>query len=83
MTALARIANREPQIEPDGKPCPFCGAPADIQYWHGGKPTKRMISCSGQADTLMRGKRPITCHVSPSVTGETRTEALRRWNQRS
>lgn len=80
MTHAQRM-NQEPQIEPDALPCPFCGAPADIQFWHGGKPSKRLIGCSGQGDTLMRN-RPITCDVSPSVTGETRAEALRRWNMR-
>lgn len=83
MATHAERMNAEPVIEPDAKPCPFCGAPAMIEYWHGGKPTKRMVSCSGQGDTLLRGKRPITCHVSPSVTGETRTEALARWNSRA
>lgn len=82
MTAQATKLRYDPEIEASALPCPFCGAPAQIQYWHGGKPTKRMISCSGQGDTLMRGKRPIECHVSPSVTGETRAEALRRWNGR-
>lgn len=84
MTALAnRIEGHrtDPQIDPDALPCPFCGAPATIEYWHGGKPTRRMIKCSGQSDTLMR-RGPITCHVGPSVMGETRTEALRRWNGR-
>lgn len=82
MSAAAQRLNREPVIEPEALPCPFCGAPGEIQYWHGGRPTKRMISCSGQGDTLMRGGRPITCQVSPSVTGETRNQALRRWNTR-
>lgn len=72
----------EPKIEPAAKPCPFCGAPAKIQYWHGGGPAKRLISCSGQHDTLFRGTRPITCHVGPGVTGATRAQALRRWNMR-
>jgi len=80
--SLAKRLNQEPQIEPDAKPCPFCGAPATIQYWHGGKPSKRMISCGGQGDTLMR-HGPVTCHVHPGVTGETRAEALRRWNARA
>ncbi len=75
--------NCEPQIEPEGLPCPFCGAPAEIQFWHGGPPTKRRIGCSGQGDTLMRGGRSITCHASPSVTGNTRRQALLRWNART
>lgn len=81
-THLKRLM-RAPEIEPEAKPCPFCGAPATIEYWHGGSPTKRMISCSGQGDTLMRDRRPITCHVSPSVTGENRAQALQRWNERA
>jgi hypothetical protein len=81
MSAALKRLDQEPAIEPEAKPCPFCGAPAQIEYWHGGKPSKRLISCSGQADTLFRD-RPITCHVAPSVTGETRAEALRRWNDR-
>jgi len=85
MTTLAhRIKGHttEPQTDPDALPCPFCGAAATIQYWHGGAPTKRLIKCSGQADTLMRSG-PITCEASPSVTGSTRTIALRRWNTRA
>jgi hypothetical protein len=83
---MARAIQRlrfEPEIEPAALACPFCGAAAMIQYWHGGRPSKRMISCSGQGDTLMRGRRPITCHVAPCVTGENRAEALRRWNARA
>lgn len=82
--SLVRRLNQEPEIlsAADADPCPFCGAPAQIEFWHGGKPSKRMVSCSGQGNTLMRGKRPITCHVSPSVTGETKAQALDRWNMR-
>lgn len=81
MAMSAIKLNREPVVEPEALPCPFCGAPAQIEYWHGGGPNKRMISCSGQGDTLMRD-RPITCEVSPGVAGETRAIALRRWNTR-
>lgn len=51
--------------------CPFCGSEPTIQYWHGGGPDKKSISCENEA-----------CFVSPSVTGETRDQAVRRWNYR-
>lgn len=80
----AERMSREPELLPatDALPCPFCGAPAQIQFWHGGRPSKRLVGCSGVHDTLMRDRRPITCHVGPSVTGETKAEALARWNAR-
>ncbi|GAA5627493.1 hypothetical protein Brsp05_02784 [Brucella sp. NBRC 12953] len=53
------------------KPCPFCGAAAEMQPWHGGAPTKQLISCSDDQ-----------CDVGPSVTGETPEEAATRWNTR-
>lgn len=81
MGAAAKRLNQEPVIEPEALPCPFCGSPATIEYWHGGRPSKRMISCSDAADTPF-GRPDATCHVGPSVTGETRAEALRRWNGR-
>lgn len=71
MSATAKQQNQEPQIEPDALPCPFCGSMADIQFWHGGRPTKRLISCHDD------------CGVGPSVTGETRKEALANWNRRA
>lgn len=52
--------------------CPFCGSEPTIQYWHGGGRNKKLISCENEA-----------CQVSPSVTGETRDEAVRRWNYRA
>lgn len=42
-----------------------------IQPWHGGRPTKKLISCSNDH-----------CHAGPSVTGETQATAIRRWNSR-
>ena len=68
---LAERLNRSPQICTDALACPFCGSPAEEQFWHGGRPSKRLISCSS-----------VECHVSPSVTGETRSEAIERWNER-
>lgn len=61
-----------PVIRYDLKDCPFCGASPEIQYWHGGKPTKRMISCSG-----------TECEVCPGVTGDTECEAVARWERRA
>jgi len=52
-------------------PCPFCGEQPHVQRWHGGKPTKHMISCEN-----------IDCPVQPSVTGETLGKALAKWNTR-
>jgi hypothetical protein len=52
-------------------PCPFCGAPAESEPWHGGKKTKTMISCGNEK-----------CDVLPAVTGETPNEAALRWNRR-
>lgn len=71
----------EPTIEPDALPCPFCGAPATIEPWHGSKTTKRLISCSNRAGTL-GSPASADCEVGPTVTGETRNEALKRWNCR-
>ena len=53
------------------KGCPFCGSLAQIEFWHGGGPRKRMVSCSNEA-----------CHVSPEVSGSTRKAALAKWNHR-
>lgn len=53
-------------------PCPFCGSAPVIEPWHGGRPTKKMISCES-----------TSCHVNPGVTGETRKEAVVRWNGRA
>ncbi len=72
-TEIQRLG-MDPQIEPDALPCPFCGSPATIQYWHGGGAFKRLIVCSDPDDN--------PCEVVPSITGETRAEALRHWNRR-
>ena len=53
------------------KSCPFCGSGAQIEYWHGGKKTKRMVSCSNPY-----------CSVGPQVCGETPQKAIEKWNQR-
>lgn len=55
----------------EAKPCPWCGTQPTIQPWHGGRPTKRLIGC-GNDD----------CAAAPSVTGQTRREALDAWNTR-
>lgn len=51
--------------------CPWCGQQPTIQPWHGGKPTKKMVSCDNDY-----------CAVGPSVTGETRRQALSFWDSR-
>ena len=53
------------------KLCPFCGSPAQIEPWHGGPPTKVLISCSNEY-----------CKVGPSVCGDTEKEAVKIWNYR-
>jgi len=52
-------------------PCPFCGEAPEMEPWHGGKPTKQMVSCVNDA-----------CAVLPQVTGETPALAAEAWNQR-
>ena len=56
---------------PDMLVCPFCGDLPCIEHWHGGAPKKRLISCKNEA-----------CAVQPCVTGETKTQAVLRWNYR-
>lgn len=53
------------------KGCPFCGAVAEFEPWHGGATTKTMVRCSNE-----------NCRVGPDVTGETKAEAFKRWNAR-
>ena len=67
---LSLPAERDPNL----KPCPFCGSEAEIEFWHGGKPSKRMVSCADDTGT---------CEVAPQVTGETKREAIEKWNRRA
>lgn len=70
-TMTAAKLNRDPVMRHDLKGCPFCGASPQIQYWHGGGPNKRLISCTN-----------LDCHVSPCVTGEDEKTAIWKWEQR-
>lgn len=70
-TTRVELLNRDPEPCPEALSCPFCGGEPKIQYWHGGKLTKRVIACVR-----------IDCDVNPMVTGETKGEALVRWNRR-
>jgi sarcosine oxidase delta subunit len=76
MTKLSQMSakkmNATPVVRHDLIQCPFCGASPEIEYWHGGGPNKRMISC-----------RSDDCHVNPMVTGETEREAIERWERRA
>lgn len=65
-------------------PCPFCGGKPNIEPWHGGKPTKMMISCPGvYANSIMGHGEEVTCETAPMVTGETKKEAIKNWNTRA
>lgn len=61
------------------KPCPFCGGEPTMQPWHGGLPTKKLITCTNAGFYDEDGG----CSVGPSVTGETDEEAVASWNRRS
>jgi hypothetical protein len=61
---------------PKLKPCPFCGKPPTMEPWHGGAPTKQLVSCSNV-------EGPRLCQVAPGVTGETPRQAAARWNRRA
>lgn len=56
----------------EASPCPFCGTIPSIEPWHGGSDTKVMIACAD-----------ISCWVEPSVTAETKSAAIARWNLRA
>lgn len=51
--------------------CPFCGHLPQMEYWHGGGPMRRMVSCSNEL-----------CPASPHVLGTTPKAALTLWNIR-
>ena len=55
----------------EAKPCPFCGHLPEIEPWHGGPTSKRMVSCANE-----------DCMVSPAVCGKTKEKALGYWNIR-
>ena len=73
---MAKMSIKKLTVEPvtryDLKGCPFCGASPEIQFWHGGGPNKRLVSCPGDE-----------CDVRPAVTGETEREAVERWERRA
>jgi hypothetical protein len=71
-SAFTKRLQTPPVVRHDLKCCPFCGASPEMQYWHGGKPTKKMISCPGD-----------NCDVRPMVTGETERETIERWERRA
>ncbi len=53
-------------------PCPFCGQYPEVEPWHGGGPNKHMVSCANDA-----------CHCGPATTGNTKKQAIDRWNVRT
>lgn len=57
-------------IEP--LPCPFCGAAAETELWHGGAKTKTHVGCSDD-----------TCEAHPGLCAGTRAAAVRIWNRRA
>jgi len=64
----ANITGRETEL----LPCPFCGSVPEMKPWHGGRPTKMMVSCEN-----------FECSVAPSAIGETPEEAVYVWNRRA
>ena len=62
----------EPITKPkDALKCPFCGTWPVMEAWHGGGPNKRLVHCDS-----------VRCDVSPSVSGESPEEAIKKWNRR-
>lgn len=53
-------------------PCPFCGSFPEVEPWHGGGPNKHMVSCANDS-----------CHCGPGTTGNTKKQAIDRWNVRT
>ena len=49
------------------KCCPFCGADAESESWHGGGPKKVTVGCSNEE-----------CLIQPGMSGETQKEAAQR-----
>lgn len=68
----AKKLGMAPVVRNDLIQCPFCGASPQIEYWHGGGPEKRLISCSGE-----------DCDVNPMVTGENERAAIDKWERRA
>lgn len=66
------MGKRKENLCGEAKGCPFCGEYPSIQPWHGGRNSKRMIACEND-----------DCTVQPSVTGETKGQALASWNIRA
>ena len=54
------------------EPCPFCGSQPQVQPWHGGPITKRIVGCEND-----------DCAAMPAVTGDTEAVAVERWNARA
>jgi hypothetical protein len=52
----------------DAKPCPSCGQQPTIGKWYGRGPMRRLISCGNG------------CWGGRAVAGNTKAEALERWN---
>ena len=65
------MGKRKAEMCQDALRCPFCGEYPQIQPWHGGSRTKCMVACEND-----------DCAVQPSVTGETKGQAVASWNTR-
>lgn len=72
----AQLKRREAVPCERALPCPFCGHAAYRQLWHGGGPGKTAVFCGSEA--TMNGD----CWIAPMVTGNTRAQAVARWNVR-